>query len=129
MKRSGLLHPELASVIAALGHGQTVAIADAGLPVPAGPHRIQLGFAPDRPSFLDVVDAVLTELVVESAVVASEFADGSVPDGLKERLGEVPIHTVPHERLKTMLDDCTAVVCTGEFTPFANVVLTAGVAF
>ena len=36
MKRGTLLHPELSRVIARLGHGDALVIADAGLPIPAG---------------------------------------------------------------------------------------------
>jgi D-ribose pyranase len=129
MKRTGLLHPELAAVVAALGHGQRICVGDAGLPVPPTTRRIQLGFAPGHPPFLDVVEAVLTELVVESAVVASELEEGPLQDGLVARLGKVPVDAVPHEQFKARLDECVAVVCTGEFTPYANVMLTAGVAF
>lgn len=129
MRRDGLLHPELVAVVTAMGHGETLCIGDAGLPVPAGTPIVQLGFRPGRPPFLDVVDAVLGELVVESAVVASELTDDELRDALVERLDPAPVTDVTHAELKDRLASCRAVVRTGEFTPFANVVLTAGVAF
>ena len=36
MKKSGVLHNELAQIIASLGHGDLLVIGDAGLPVPQG---------------------------------------------------------------------------------------------
>jgi L-fucose mutarotase/ribose pyranase (RbsD/FucU family) len=45
MKKSGVLHPGLSRLIAEMGHTDTRAISDAGLPIPAcavqsrGPHR------------------------------------------------------------------------------------------
>ena len=51
MKKSGILHPELARVIASLGHGDGLCIADAGLPVPAGVLRIDLALGPGLPPF------------------------------------------------------------------------------
>lgn len=129
MKRSGLLHPELSAIVAALGHGETLCVGDSGLPVPPGTPIIALGYRAGQPPFLDVIDAVIDELVVEAAIVAEELTDGEIRRGLMECLGSVTVSTVDHEALKARLADCRAVVRTGEQTPFANVILVAGVAF
>lgn len=129
MKRGGLLHPLLAATVASLGHGQTLAIGDAGLPVPQTTPTIELGFRPGQPAFVDVVEAVLWELVVESATIASELTHGLLRRRLLELLEPAVVHAVDHEQLKVRLTDCQAVVRTGEFSPYANVILTAGVAF
>lgn len=129
MKRNGLLHPELSAVVAALGHGETLCVGDAGLPVPPGTPIIALGYRAGQPPFLDVVDAIVDELVVEAAIVADELGDGDIRRRLVEQLGDVALSTVDHETLKERLADCAAVVRTGEQTPFANVILVAGVAF
>src|SRR2546422_10969921 len=70
MKRGTLLPPELSRVIARLGHGDALVIADAGLPIPAGVERIDLAFAPGKPAFMDVLEAVLAEMEVERDVLA-----------------------------------------------------------
>lgn len=36
---------------------------------------------------------------------------------------------ITHEELKIMLNDCKAVIRTGEQTPYANIILRAGVIF
>lgn len=132
MRRDGLLHPQLLAVVAGMGHGQTLCIADAGLPVPDHVPVISLAWAPGRPAFLDVVEVVLGDLVVEAATVAREL---DLSSGLGKALVEVlapvggAVPAVPHDDLKRRVGDCTAVVRTGEFTPYANVVLTAGVPF
>src|SRR2546427_5954301 len=77
MKRGTLLHPELSRVIARLGHGDALVIADAGLPIPAGVERIDLAFAPGKPAFMDVLEAVLAVVEVERAVLAQEGKSGS----------------------------------------------------
>lgn len=129
MRRDGLLHSDLARVVASLGHGQSLCVGDAGLPVPSGTPMIELVFRPGQPAFLDVVDAVLDDLVVESAIVASELDDGGLRGRLVELLDPAPVAEVGHEELKARLTTCRAVVRTGEFTPYANVILIAGVAF
>jgi len=131
VKRTGILHPDIAGVVARLGHTDTLCIADAGLPIPHGPQRIDLAVRPGLPAFLDVVDTVLQELVVERLVVAQEIHTFS-PDlyrQLVERLADLPVEAVPHTEFKQRTAACSAVIRTGEFTPYANVILVAGVPF
>ncbi|MDX1466776.1 MAG: RbsD/FucU domain-containing protein, partial [Halomonas sp.] len=58
MKRQGLLNAPLATLIAELGHTDTVVIADAGLPIPPGVPRVDLALRPGLPGFLEVFDAL-----------------------------------------------------------------------
>ncbi len=131
MKKTGLLNKDLSEVIAGMGHRDMVVIADAGLPIPAGVRRIDLAVSPNLPRFLDVVRAVLGELHVEEAVVASEMAERSPATraALATLLGDTPVREVLHEQFKLQTGRAHAVVRTGEFTPYANVILIAGVTF
>lgn len=131
MKRSGILNADIAAVVAQLGHMDTVTIGDAGLPIPQGPKRIDLVVKPGLPTFLDVLAVVLQEQVVEKAVIAAEMEQVS-PDlyrQLREILGQIPVESVPHETFKARTAHSRAVIRTGEFTPYANVILVSGVAF
>ena len=127
MKRTPLLHSELSGLIAAMGHGDLLVIGDAGLPVPSGVRCIDLAVTRGVPRFLDVLDAVLAELVVERSAWASE-ASTDLNAALRTRaLGEN--RTVAHDAFKALTRDARAIVRTGEFTPYANVALWSGVAF
>lgn len=131
MKRTPLLHAELSQVIAALGHGDTLLIGDAGMPVPAGPRRIDLALTAGIPRVADVLRTVLEEMQVERAVIASEALDrngGRLPDWCAS-LPVAAAEAVPHEELKRLSATAKAVVRTGEFTPYANILLVAGVVF
>ncbi|WP_166355704.1 D-ribose pyranase [Phytoactinopolyspora limicola] len=131
MKKTGILHPALSALVSSMGHGDTLCIADAGLPVPPGVDRIDLAFAAGQPAFINVVDAVLTELRVEGYTLADE-ALKQCPElvaHLRERMSGVEETRVPHELLKEQTRHVRAVVRTGEFTPYANVLLHSGVAF
>jgi|SRR5579884_846416 len=130
MKRGGILHGELSRIVAELGHGQTLVLGDYGLPIPSGVWRIDLALREGSPALLDALETVLSELPVESAVVATELAEGNPAyfERLRALLA-VPVELVTHEQLKAVCRDAVAVVRTGEWTPYANVVLRAGVAF
>ncbi|RSZ41194.1 MULTISPECIES: D-ribose pyranase [unclassified Variovorax] len=131
MKRSPLLHAELSHVIASLGHGDMLVLGDAGLPIPDGPRRIDLAVARGVPLLNDVLQAVLSEMQVEGIVVADEALGGDtkkLPDWYPQSLGIEP-QTVSHEEFKRRTAKARAMVRTGECTPYANIILVAGVKF
>jgi D-ribose pyranase len=131
MKDRGLLHPELSRVVASMGHGDLLCIADAGLPVPPGVERIDLAFAPGLPRLLDVVSAVLGELGVQAYVLSEELQESkpSFVSALAQALPAAEALWVTHEQFKQETARARAIVRTGEFTPYANVLLRSGVGF
>jgi D-ribose pyranase len=131
MKKIGILNQPVSAVVAGLGHMDTLVIADAGLPIPPGPQRIDLALKPGLPTFLDTLDVVLTEMQVEKAIIAAELPQVSpaLYAELVKRLGALPIETVPHTEFKEQTRAACAVIRTGEFSPYANVILSAGVVF
>jgi D-ribose pyranase len=128
VRSDGIWHPRLIEVIAALGHTETLVLSDAGLPVPQGVECIDLVWSRGEPGLVPVLGAVLRELCVEAATVAAEL-DGPVWMLLRSGLSEIPVTRVPHDALKSAVGEAKAVVRTGETTPFANVILRAGVVF
>lgn len=131
MKKTGLLNQPLSTVIAGLGHMDMVCVADAGLPIPNGVERIDLAVSQNIPAFLDVLDAVLGEMQIEGAIIAAEMESVS-PDmhkAIMERLADVAVQVVSHDEFKADTTSTKAIVRTGEFTPYANVILIAGVVF
>ena len=131
MKKTALLHAELSGLIASLGHGDALVIGDAGLPVPPGTRCIDLAVTRGVPSFEKVLGAVLSEMQVERATYAEELAARNplVAASLADALRGVPIETMTHVRFKTQTAQARAIVRTGECSPYANVMLFAGVVF
>lgn len=118
-------------MIAAIGHGQTLVIGDAGLPVPPATRRIDLAVRPGMPSFLDVLEAVLEAGVFEGGVIAVELLDANsaLVERIRADLASGSLDSVPHDELKRRAGEAIAVVRSGEFTPYANILLRAGVPF
>jgi D-ribose pyranase len=131
MKKTTLLHSDLSYVIATLGHLDTLAIADAGLPIPGETMRIDLALTQGVPGAIQTLKVVLDEMKVESVILAEEAKDRN-PGFLAEvqrLLPGVPIEFVTHAEFKARTADARAVVRTGEFSPYANVILVSGVVF
>lgn len=127
MKRGKLLHAELSGLIAAMGHGDLLVIGDAGLPAPIGVRVIDLAVTQGTPGFFDVLDAVLSEFQVEHSVIATEASD-ELQAAIRRHVA-APVDTVSHKEFKNRTRQARALVRTGEFTPYANICLYAGVVF
>ncbi|GGW20516.1 D-ribose pyranase [Streptomyces capoamus] len=129
MKRAGILNRRLAGALAGLGHGHEVLVCDAGMPLPEGPRVVDLAFRAGVPSFAEVLDGLLAELVVEGATAAREVraANPAAAGLLADRFPELAL--VPHEELKERSAGARLIVRTGEARPYANVLLRCGVFF
>jgi D-ribose pyranase len=109
----------------------TLVIADAGLPIPSETMRIDLALTQGVPGAVQTLRAVLDELKVEKIILAEEVKERNPKflANVQELLSDVPIEFVPHTDLKAQTASARAVVRTGEFAPYANVVLVSGVVF
>ena len=131
MKKHGILNSSISKVLADLGHTDSIVIADAGLPIPKGVEKIDLALVPGTPSFQETVAAVIDDMVVEKVILAEEIHDAnkSAETFMKEALGDIPFEYISHEEFKTLSKEAKAIIRTGEITPYANVILKAGVFF
>ncbi|MEU1518557.1 D-ribose pyranase [Streptomyces sp. NPDC005811] len=129
MKKAGILNRHLSGALAALGHGDGVLVCDAGMPIPDGPRVVDLAFRAGVPSFAEVVEGLLEELVVEGATAASEVREAN-PAAARLLTGHFTrLAYVSHEELKELSAGARLVVRTGEARPYANVLLRCGVFF
>ena len=138
MKNTGLMHAELSKIIAAIGHGQSIVIADCGLPIPKSVQLIDLALMQGIPKVTDVLRVLLDELVVESITIAQELLEKDSDFFLKDveqAFGNnsafllTQINKVSHEEFKQLVQQAYVVIRTGEWTPYSNLLLTAGVPF
>lgn len=129
MRADGLWHPRLLEIITAAGHTDLVVVSDAGLPVPPGVERIDLGWRAGEPRFVPVLRAVLDELVVEYAWIAKQLTDRETIAGIEEALPGFAPEAVDHLDFKALTATARVVVRTGEVTPYANIILRAGVPY
>lgn len=128
MKRSGILHPEVAHLLASTGHTDYFLITDKGFPVPSEPERIDLALVDDVPTVVDVLRAIQDEFIIDRIVVAAEMSEFS-PDRLAELhelLGDVTVERVSHIELKQLGHDARATIRTGDTIPYANVIVVSG---
>ena len=131
MKKSGILNSEVASVVAGMGHMDWLSIGDAGMPVPMGTKKIDLCVDKELPTFMQVLENVLTEMKVQRIYLADEIKDQNPEqlENIRKALPNVEVKFMPHTDLKKNLVKTHAFIRTGEMTPYSNVILESGVTF
>ncbi len=128
MKKNPLLHPEISKVIASLGEGDRLVIATADLPISSDVQRIDIALSKGIPTVEQTLSVILSEMQVREVTIAEELegTNALLVNGLKEKLGEIPITQVMYVALKQRTKMANAVIRTGDFTNFATLILIAG---
>ncbi len=135
MLKQRLIHPEILDALAAAGHGAKVLIADGNYPAStqAGENAdlVYLNLAPGKPTVTEVLDIMLTAMVVESAAVM-EPDEGPEPPVFQEFRSLMPdIELTKFTRFEFYEEvdssDVCLVIVTGEQRIYANLLLTMGV--
>lgn len=131
MKKAGILNRDIASILARMGHTDTIMIADCGLPVPDDTICIDLSVKFGMPDFATVLASVADDMVIEKMTFAEEIKteNPSLHKRIKADYSDLSIRYITHENLKQEIKNAKAVIRTGEATPFANVIIQSGVSF
>lgn len=147
MKRKGILHYQLSSAVAKLGHGDILLIGDVGCAFPSNAEVtcIDLAVTEGVPSVDVVLRVVMEELEVEKYILAEEIMAASPSSYRKYKEiisaykshGNVISETIlPHLDMKNIWlgrgtngEQMKVFVRTGECTPYGYIMLVAGVDF
>ena len=131
MKKNGVLNKDISELIASMGHYDRLTICDAGLPIPEYVWRIDLAVKEGLPGFVEVVQAIAKDMVVQQIILAEEVKETSpdIDKQIREIFANVEVIYIPHDTFKEQSTKSKAIIRTGEFTPFSNVIIVSGVAF
>ncbi|MFD1419197.1 D-ribose pyranase [Companilactobacillus keshanensis] len=131
MKKTRVINSDISRVIAQMGHFDTLSIGDAGMPVPEGTEKIDLAVEAGLPSFMQVLENVLSELQVQKVYLAEEMKlqNPEQLKAVKNLIGDTPIEFIAHNQMKQNLNNNKAFIRTGEETPYSNIILESGVVF
>ena len=131
MKKTGIINSQLAGHIAALGHSDLFMIGDGGMPIPKGVPIVDLALCGGVPSFIQVMNAVVAEAEIEHYTIANEIIEKNpmLLEYIRKALPQAEERMIEHILLKKESENVKFAIRTGEFTPYPNVILRAGVAF
>lgn len=127
MKKNGLLNAELMGELTKLGHQDKFVICDIGFPIPKGAKVVDVSLVEGLPSFLQVLKAVLNEVIVEDYVIFDFMKDYNVEyyDFLRETLVNQTSSQVPMEEFVRQSENAKLFIRTGEPKPASNILLTS----
>ncbi|KLO22250.1 D-ribose pyranase [Marinitoga sp. 1155] len=126
MKKKGIFNSEISSVIASMGHTDTIAVVDMGFPISKDIKKIDLVIDIGNPTLEQVTKILLKELHIEKIIIAKESSEDFI--NLIKKFNK-NIEFVSHENLKKLSTNCKAIIRTGENKPYFNAIFVSGVIF
>ena len=129
MIKNGILHPQLASLLARFRHVNAIAIVDGPFPTYPNVETIELAITMGWPTIPQVLDVILPKLEITSLLLANEFSEKvdnkTVQDYLKHHQG-IPTTKIPHSEFKIQVGQCLGIIHTGDQIPYSSVILKSG---
>lgn len=129
MLKTGILNPQLNSLLARVRHTNTLVIADRGFPFWPGVETVDLALVDGVPTVLQVLEAIRANFVVGEVRMAGEFLahnTAETKDAFARALAGVPVVHESHEgAFKPRVPRAIGLIRTGDTTPYANMILTS----
>lgn len=129
MLKSGILNPQLNSLLSRVRHTNMLVIADRGFPYWPDVETVDLALVDDIPRVLDVLRAVRENFSIGRFFMAEEFRrynNQEIQTGFTDLIGDTPIDYEPHMILKRRVPNAVGIVRTGDSIPYANIILASG---
>lgn len=128
MKKTGIIHGELAKQIALMGHQDLFLVCNAGLAIPSTIPTIDLAITAGEPKIETVMKAILQEMEVEYYFIPEEFKEKQKDkyEAVKAFMPDAKEEVNPFIGFKSFTRNVKFAVRTGDMTPYANFILRAG---
>jgi D-ribose pyranase len=129
MKETGALNRGVEWALSRQGHGDLLMVTDAGFAIPAGIEVIDLSLDENKPMVVEVLAMLKKHFSVEKMIMSRETSEVSPTlfSEISNAFGEgIPVEIVEHSNLKEISKTVKAVIRTGDFTAFGNVILVSG---
>ena len=126
MLKTGILNPQLNSLLARVRHTNTLVIADRGFPFWPMIETVDLALVDGIPSVLDVVRALRPNFTVGQVWMAEEFLkanDAKTRAAFVEAWNGVSIAHEPHNEFKKRVPHAIGLIRTGDTVQYANMIL------
>ncbi|WP_330985669.1 MULTISPECIES: RbsD/FucU domain-containing protein [Enterobacterales] len=130
MRPGKILHPQIASALASLGHGDIILVTDAGAPIPAEANRIDLAFCAGSVDLLEILRVLRHEIFIENVIFAAEVPDSN--PNLFSNVTDIftgsgaDFTLIPHSELVAKVyGRAKVVIRSGSLIPWGNFALVA----
>ena len=126
MLKTGILNPNILSLLARVRHTNTLVIADRGFPFWPQIETVDISLVDDVPTVLDMLLALRPNFVIGKAWMAQEFLkanDKKTQAAFTEALRGIQLTHEPHADFKKRIPHAIGLIRTGDTTQYANIIL------
>jgi D-ribose pyranase len=126
MLKTGILNPQINSLLSRVRHTNTLVIADRGFPFWPQIETVDISLVDDLPKVLEVLRAVRGNFNIGKAWMAEEFRAANPPAVVKDfenALSAVALSYEPHVELKKRVPLAIGLIRTGDTVQYANMIL------
>jgi D-ribose pyranase len=129
MINTGILNPQILSLLARVRHTNALVIADRGFPFWPMIETVDVSIVDDLPSVLQLIAAVRANHNFTQAYQAEEFLKNNSP-AVRQKfavaLKGVPTMFEPHVEFKKRVPHAIGLIRTGDTVQYANTILVSG---
>jgi D-ribose pyranase len=129
MLKTGILNPQILSLLARVRHTNALVVADRGFPFWPGLETVDISLADGIPTVLQVLAAVRPNFNAVQACMAREFIrenTAATRTSFARALEGIPTTYEPHVRFKKRVPGAIGLIRTGDIIQYANLVLISG---
>ncbi len=126
MLKTGILNPQINSLLSRVRHTNTLVIADRGFPYWPSIETVDISLVDDIPRVLDVLQAIRTNFMVGKVFMAEEFRRHNSTENihrLVEATHGVELSYEPHTEFKRRVPQAIGLIRTGDTLQYANMIL------
>jgi D-ribose pyranase len=126
MIKTGILNPQILSLLARVRHTNTLVIADRGFPYWPMIETVDISLVDDLPTVLQVFEALKANFVVGQIFMAEEFKTENTPEVQQlfaNSRNDIPISFEPHDKFKRRVPQAIGLIRTGDTIQYANMIL------
>jgi len=129
MLNTGILNPQILSLLARVRHTNALVIADRGFPFWPSIETVDLSLVDNLPTVLQVLTALRPNFRIAQAYMAREFLRENTPATRAlyiKALQGIPTTHEPHVQFKKRVPGAIGLIRTGDTVQYANMVLISG---
>lgn len=126
MLKTGILSPQINSLLSRVRHSNTFVIADRGFPFWPNIETVDVSIVDNLPTVLQLLKAIQPNFQIGKAWMAQEFLQ---QNGIKiratfaEALRGIALTHEPHVEFKKRIPHAIGLIRTGDTTQYANLIL------
>lgn len=126
MLNTGILNPQINSLLSRVRHTNTLVIADRGFPFWPMIETVDIALVDDLPTVLQVLAALRGNFIIGKAWMAQEFLQHNPPKtraAFAKALAGIDLRHEPHVDFKKRVPNAIGLIRTGDTTQYANMIL------